>query len=349
MKFQQYTGPVQAKGLEDTAFYRYNVLLSLNEVGGDPVALRPHGRRVPRGERAAAPELAVRDDRDRDARHQARRRRARAHQRALGDARRLGARSRPSGCGSTAAHATIVDGEPAPDRNDEYRFYQALLGDVAAWRSRAAPTHRISSNGCSAYMIKAVKEAKLHTSWIDAERGVRSRRSRRSSSACSPAPGAASSCAASCRSSAASRACGLVNSLAQVVLKIGSPGVPDFYQGTELWDFSLVDPDNRRPVDFERGGDARRGRCRPGAAGASARGAWPRSSEAWQDGAHQAAGHRRRPAAARGSTELFLAGEYLPLVDQVAVAERHRRLRPAARTRPGDGAIAIAPRLVCRI
>ena len=95
MKFQQYTGPVQAKGLEDTAFFRYNLLLSLNEVGGDPSSAsaarsRSSTRRMPRRLR----ELAVRDARDRHARHQARRRRARAHQRALGDARRVGARGR---------------------------------------------------------------------------------------------------------------------------------------------------------------------------------------------------------------------------------------------------------------
>ena len=83
-------------------------------------------RRVPRGQLRARRGLAVRDARDGDARHQARRGRARAHQRALGDARRVGARGRRDGCGSTGRTRTIVDGEPAPDRNDEYRFYQAL-------------------------------------------------------------------------------------------------------------------------------------------------------------------------------------------------------------------------------
>ena len=129
MKFQQYTGPVQAKGLEDTAFYRYNVLLSLNEVGGDPVAVRPHRpksstRRTPR----AAADVAVRDARHRHARHQARRRRARADQRAVGDARRVGPRGRALDAAQPQAYRTVVDGEPAPDRDDEYRFYQALVG-----------------------------------------------------------------------------------------------------------------------------------------------------------------------------------------------------------------------------
>ena len=99
MKLQQYTGPVQAKGLEDTSFYRYNLLLSLNEVGGDPDRF---GRSVAEFHDAnlrRLRECAVRDDRHGDARHQAGRGRARAAQRALGDAGRLGARGRRIGCG----------------------------------------------------------------------------------------------------------------------------------------------------------------------------------------------------------------------------------------------------------
>ena len=101
MKFQQYTGPVQAKGLEDTAFYRYNVLLSLNEVGGDPSRFGRSVEEFHEANAARRGDVAVRDARHRDARHQARRRRARADQRPLGDARRVEPRGRRAGCAST--------------------------------------------------------------------------------------------------------------------------------------------------------------------------------------------------------------------------------------------------------
>ncbi len=165
MKLQQYTGPVQAKGLEDTAFYRYNVLLSLNEVGGDPARF---GRSVRDFHEANAARLrdwpfemlatATHDTKlgeDVRARHRTCSRRSPTSGRARsGRWMRL---NRP--------HRTIVDGEPAPDRNDEYRFYQALVG---IWppldAAHPAPAELIER--LQAYMIKAVKEAKLHTSWL---------------------------------------------------------------------------------------------------------------------------------------------------------------------------------------
>ena len=151
MKFQQYTGPVQAKGLEDTAFYRYNLLLSLNEVGGDPSRFGRTVAEFHEANQERAARLAVRDDRHGHARHQARRGRARAHQRAVGDPRRVGARGGADGCGSTARSARSSTASPAPDRNDEYRFYQALLGvwpadarradrGAASWSSGSRPT-----------------------------------------------------------------------------------------------------------------------------------------------------------------------------------------------------------------
>ena len=149
MKLQQYTGPVQAKGLEDTSFYRYNLLLSLNEVGGDPERF---GRSVAEFHDAnlrPAARVAVGDDRHVHARHQARRGRPRADQRAVRAARRMGPRGRRCGCVSNRDYRTVVDGEPAPDRNDEYRFYQALVGiwpaDLDA--TGAAVAARRSSSG----------------------------------------------------------------------------------------------------------------------------------------------------------------------------------------------------------
>ena len=167
MKLQQYTGPVQAKGLEDTAFYRYNVLLSVNEVGGDPVADRPVGRGVPRRQRSSRAGLAVRHADHRHPRHQARRGRARAHQRDLGAAGRVGPRGRRRWMRINRTQRRLVDGDPAPDRSDEYRLYQVLLG---AWPAdlpatpHSAPAEFIDR--IAAYMLKAAREAKLHTSWL---------------------------------------------------------------------------------------------------------------------------------------------------------------------------------------
>jgi (1->4)-alpha-D-glucan 1-alpha-D-glucosylmutase len=163
MKLQQYTGPVQAKGLEDTAFYRYNLLLSLNEVGGDPATF---GRSVERFHDANSRRLA-----DWPYAMLA----TMTHDTKLGeDVRaRINILSElPDEWGREAAkwmrlnrsHRTLVDGEPAPDRNDEYRFYQAVVGVWPLQLSEVATTPPELVERLQAYMLKAVRESKLHTS-----------------------------------------------------------------------------------------------------------------------------------------------------------------------------------------
>ena len=143
---------------------------------------------------------------------------------------------------------TIVDGEPAPDRNDEYRFYQALLG---VWPEATRADEDLVAR-LQAYMIKSVKEAKRHSSWINPnevyEQAVAAFVER-----VLAGPAGGTFLAAFLPFQAAHRAL-RPRQLARrrSSLKIASPGVPDFYQGSELWDFNLVDPDNRRPVDFPR-------------------------------------------------------------------------------------------------
>ena len=247
MKFQQYTGPVQAKGIEDTSFYRYNLLLSLNEVGGDPDRF---GRSVEDFHHANAVRLrnwpwemlatATHDTKLGED--------TRARLNVLSEMPDEWARDVGLWTRINRHHRAIVDGEPAPDRNDEYRFYQALIG---IW----PPELDVVSDGVpqdlverlQAFMSKSVKEAKLHTSWLtpnqDYEAAVttfveRTLAEPKFLEAFLPLQRRVARV-------------GLVNSLAQVAMKLGSPGVPDFYQGAELWDLNLVDPDNRRPVDFE--------------------------------------------------------------------------------------------------
>jgi (1->4)-alpha-D-glucan 1-alpha-D-glucosylmutase len=247
MKFQQFTGPVQAKGLEDTTFYRYVPLASLNEVEGDlfrfgrsPGEFHEANARRRADWPASMLATATHDTkRGEDAR-------ARLNvlseipddwRRAIGRWARLNASQRAT-----------VDGVPAPDRHDEYLFYQALLSIWPAGADAAAGaglTARLQS-----FMMKAIREAKIHTSWINPyesyERAVadfvdgvvRGRRSDRFLAAFLPLQ------------QRVARA-GAMNGLAQLVLKLAAPGVPDIYQGNELWDLHLVDPDNRSPVDFD--------------------------------------------------------------------------------------------------
>jgi len=340
MKFQQYTGPLQAKGLEDTAFYRYNLLLSLNEVGGDPsrFGLAPpefHALNQLRQQdwpceltATATHDTKLGED-------------VRARINALSEIPAEWEREAAKWMRLNKTARTIVDAEPAPDRNDEYRFYQALLG---VWPpcARAATPDLIAR--LQAYMVKAVKEAKRHSSWINPNEPYERALSGFVEQVLSGAESAKFLSTFLPFQQRISR-CGVVNSLAQLVLKIASPGVPDFYQGAELWDLNLVDPDNRRPVDFDR----RRAILdrvdevlalapdRRGAAIAALAGDWT-------TGAIKAlvtvAGLRLREA----NTEVFLEGEYLPLqvestVDGLAIA--FARLSSS-----GRAVIAVVPHLI---
>ena len=249
MKLQQYTGPVQAKGLEDTAFYRYNLLLSLNEVGGDPARI---GRSVAEFHQANAERLerwpyemiatATHDTKLGED--------VRARVNAISEVPEQWAREVSKWMRINRTHRTLIDGEPAPDRNDEYRFYQALVG---AWPldlpadATAAPQEFIER--LQAYMLKAVREAKLHTSWLTPNQEYENALATFITRVLSGA-GGSRFVPAMLPFERRIAALGMVNSLAQLTLKLGAPGVPDFYQGTDLWDLSLVDPDNRRPVDF---------------------------------------------------------------------------------------------------
>jgi (1->4)-alpha-D-glucan 1-alpha-D-glucosylmutase len=251
MKFQQYTGPVHAKGVEDTAFYRYNVLASLNEVGGDPqrfgrtpgdfhetnrrrlehwpfemIGTATHDTKRGEDTRARINVLAELPDEWR---------------RAVGRWMRINASSRKT-----------VDSEHAPDRNDEYLYYQTLIGTWPSERPDApipavAPDDYVTR--IQAYMRKAVKEAKTHSSWVN-ENQAYEQALERFVDATLRGPAARPFLAAFVPLQRRIARLGAINSLAQLALKLTAPGVVDLYQGTELWDLHLVDPDNRQPVDY---------------------------------------------------------------------------------------------------
>ncbi|HMC76783.1 MAG TPA: malto-oligosyltrehalose synthase [Vicinamibacterales bacterium] len=335
MKFQQYTGPLQAKGLEDTVFYRHNVLVSLNEVGGDPsrfgvsapefhelnqrrrhdwpfemIGTSTHDTKLGEDVRARIDVLSeIPDDWEREVTKWMR---------------------------LNKAARTIVDGEPVPDRNDEYRIYQVLTG---AWP--------IDVPRLQTYMTKAVKEGKEHSSWINPNEAYEAAVAAFVERVLS-GPEAAKFLPAFQPFQERVARSGVINSLAQVLLKIASPGVPDFYQGSELWDLNLVDPDNRRPVDFDR--------RRVLLDRVDALLAQPASTRAaglaallaqWQDGAVKllvtAAGLRLRAAA----PALFLEGDYLPL--EVETTVEARVLAFARLSADGRAAIAVAPHLSSRL
>ena len=245
MKFQQYTGPVMAKGLEDTTFYIYNRLVSLNEVGGTPeqfgislTTFHEHNReRLERWPHALLTTTSHDTKRSEDVRARIDVLSEIPHewQTALKRWSKLNKKKRP-----------LVDGRPVPDRNEEYLLYQTLLG-VWPLMPMTAEEYHVFKQRVQDYMRKATKEAKVNTSWLNPNHAY--------DDALQDFVGAVLDGALllddfqTFRQKVAQY--GMYNALSQTLLKLTVPGVPDIYQGNEVWDFSLVDPDNRRPVNYE--------------------------------------------------------------------------------------------------
>jgi (1->4)-alpha-D-glucan 1-alpha-D-glucosylmutase len=248
MKFQQLTGPLTAKALEDTTFYNFNRLISLNEVGGDPksfgnsiAAFHEHNLRKaadwPHSLLATATHDTKRGE-DVRARINVLSEIPDEWQCAIDRWKKL-----------NAVHKSIVDGQPAPDANDEYLFYQTLIG---AWPTLISSPAQMACfrKRLLQYTLKAIKESKTHTSWVQPNAEYETATMKFVEKALQDS--SINSFIQDFQSFQTRVAFfGCLNSLSQVLLKMTAPGVPDFYQGTELWDFNLVDPDNRRPVDYE--------------------------------------------------------------------------------------------------
>jgi len=344
MRFQQTTGPVTAKGVEDTAFYVYNRLVSLNEVGGDPARYGEsptvfHDKNAAR--LARWPESLVAT-----ATHDTKRGEdVRARINVLSEVPAAWAAEVRRWRALARRFKVDVDGRAAPDANDEYLFYQTLVG---AWpaRDEDEPIEALAER-VAAYMEKAIKEAKRHTSWVNPSAGYDA--ATRGFVTGLLAPGSAF-LAAFRPFQRLVAGHGAVNSLAQTLLKIVAPGIPDFYQGTELWELSLVDPDNRRPVDFARREallDALRARIPAEDAGpADLSGLCAELLDHWPDGrvklylTHRALTLRRRRA------RVFAGGEYRGLAPGGGRAEHVVAL---ARVDGPDVVIAAVPRLTARL
>ena len=231
-RFQQITGPVMAKGVEDTAFYTYVPLVSLNEVGSTPgswgLSVDAFHRSCREAQRAWPHSMLATSTHDTKRSEDVR---ARLH--LLSEIPERWGEAVHRWAKSNQDHRS---GEDLPDANTEYLLYQTLVG---AW---PLPVER-----AVAYMEKASKEAKSFTSWIDPDPAYDDALKAFVEGALSDRDFVADLAAFVAPLVGPAR----VSSLAQVLVKLTAPGVPDTYQGTELWDLSLVDPDNRRPVDYE--------------------------------------------------------------------------------------------------
>jgi (1->4)-alpha-D-glucan 1-alpha-D-glucosylmutase len=228
VRFEQTTGPVMAKGVEDTAFYRYLRLTALNEVGGDPGHVgmtvadwHAHCARLASEWPLAMTTLSTHDTkRSEDVR-----------------ARLLVLAEIPDEWAAAVARWRTAAPSDAPDANTDYLFWQSLVG-----------AHPITADRLKAYLAKATREAKQHTSWTDPDNSYDQRLA---SYVDSVLADEALMADVDDWVRTHVQAPGRCNSLAQKMLQLTMPGVPDVYQGQELPDFSLVDPDNRRPVDYD--------------------------------------------------------------------------------------------------
>jgi (1->4)-alpha-D-glucan 1-alpha-D-glucosylmutase len=230
-------------------------------------------------------------------------------------------------------HKEEVDGRAAPDRNEEYFLYQTLLG---VWPLERGSCETLVER-LQAYLVKATREAMVHTRWTRPNQRHETALHQFVARILSPAAEEFLHDFRSFQREIAYH--GMVNSLAQLLLKIMSPGAPDFYQGSELWDFRLVDPDNRAPVDFERRIAMLEQLERDEAADAAA--LIPNMLEHWHDGRiklfllQKAIRYRRKNAA------LFREGEFLPLETQ---GEYRQHVVCFMRQRNGDQVLVVVPR-----
>jgi (1->4)-alpha-D-glucan 1-alpha-D-glucosylmutase len=329
-RLQQTTGPLMAKAVEDTLFYRYNRLIALNEVGGSPdefgaAPARFHGDMAARRLHqpfGLVPTSTHDTKRGEDAR-----------------ARLYVLSERPEAWSACVAKWSVMneallvktDDDRAPSANDEWMFYQALAG---AWPFAFDTTDHgalaVLADRMAAFMLKAIKEAKVRTSWTGPDEPYEEAVEAFVRGALDPARSRAFLEDFSAAQGPLEVA-GALNSLSQTLLKLTAPGVPDIYQGGELWDLSLVDPDNRRPVDF----DARRQLLD----GHASRDAADLVAD-WRSGAIKLSIVAKALHLRAEQPSLFTTGDYTPLIVNGA---RGQNILAFLRSYATHAAIAIVP------
>jgi (1->4)-alpha-D-glucan 1-alpha-D-glucosylmutase len=330
-KFQQITSPVVAKGIEDTAFYIYNRLLSLNEVGSDPRRFghnpaTVHAWMAERQTRwpAALSATSTHDSKrgeDVRARLNVLSEIPEAWRSAVVEWRALNRRLKRE-----------VREIPAPSPNEEYFLYQTLVG---AWPLCSGREDEFKGR-IRSYVIKALREAKVNTSWLSPDEDYEAAvlqfvdgvfdPGRRFLRAFRPFQQRVAEL-------------GMYNGLAQVLIKMTAPGVPDFYQGSELWDLSLVDPDNRGAVDYE----VRHRRLESASESFADANGVEDLLVARSDGRIKLFTIARALHFRRSERGLFLRGEYTPLT---AAGSKREHLFAFARRHGKRMAVTAVPRLI---
>jgi (1->4)-alpha-D-glucan 1-alpha-D-glucosylmutase len=336
LRWQQLSGPLMAKGLEDTALYQYNRLLSLNMVGGEP---DPPRESV--GPAAFHRHAAAQVDRwwgglSATSTHDSKRSedvRARLH--VLAEVPESWQRALWRWHRQNAPQRRPVGERVAPDPNEELFLYQTLIGLLPLDRAeRPRFLERLER-----YLVKAAREAKLHTSWQRVDEGYETALLDFTRAILDPAR-SGDFLADLERVVERVALHGAVNSLAELALKLASPGVPDFYQGTELWTLTMVDPDNRDPVDLSARArlladlDQRAARDRPALCAHLCR--------TWQTGAIKMYTASRGLRARRARPALWQRGSYTPLDPSGA---RARHLLAFTRHLDDDWLLCAVPRL----
>src|SRR6202165_5116269 len=324
LKVQQFTGPMMAKSLEDTAFYRYHRLLALNEVGGDPSAralavdafheaMKIRASEWPHGMTATATHDTKRGED------------ARARLTALTELPGEWASAVARWKLMNAPHLVIEREIRAPSAAFEYMLYQGLLG---AWPAAERDNSFLAR--MQAYALKAAREGKQETSWLNPneayEAGLRTFLTRILDRSVSTE-------FLTSLETLVQRISllGALNSLRQITLKATMPGVPDFYQGTEFWDLSLVDPDNRRPVDFAGRAAVLTSMEAPD---------WKGLEKNWSDGHLKLAWTRQLLKLRTELADVFAHGDYEPL--EISGAHRDHVIAFALRRGRDAAIIAVA-------
>jgi (1->4)-alpha-D-glucan 1-alpha-D-glucosylmutase len=335
LRCQQLTGPLMAKGFEDTLLYRHHRLASTNEVGGAPGApgvapaafhrfLRRRRRAWPHSLNATATHDTKRGE-DTRARLNVLSERPARWERRLYHWARL-----------NREHKSYPQGREAPDRNDEHLLYQTLLG-TWPWSGRPDQAYRQRIQG---YVIKSVREAKLHTGWLQPDQDYEGAYLEFVERILDP--GASGEFLEDLAAFAAEIAhYGALNSLSQTAVKLTAPGVPDLYQGSELWDLSLVDPDNRRPVDYAARAAALEGLREEPAGQEGAAGLAARLLASLADGRAKLFLVHRLLELRRQRAELMARGGYQGLATG---GRRRANLVAFARSRGGQWLVTLAPR-----
>jgi len=335
MRWQQFTGPIMAKAFEDTFLYVFNPLVSLNEVGGDPrpstapAADFPGYIKTRQKEWPHAMNASTTHDTKRGED-------VRARINVLSEIPAIWQKHLDRWSKLNAQHRKLIDAQPVPDRNEEIFLYETLLGAWPCDADRASFIGRMKE-----YAIKATREAMVHTRWT--RPNVRHEQALERFLSAILKPGPTNQFLADFAGFQKQISFyGMANGLAQTLLKIAAPGVPDFYQGSDLWDFRLVDPDNRGPVDFE---SRKSLLTKLRALDESPSPAYIEVAKAWQDGGIKLYVTWKALQQRAQHPELYSDGEFLTLE---ARGKRAEHVTAFARRLHKSWSVIVVPRWLAR-